>query len=122
MEDAPLFERLGGREGIAAVVDKTMANHLTNPLIGTRFEHATQSVEVLARHATEFFCTGLSGTPTYEGRPLLEAHAGMNISDAEFVAVLDDILDAMNAVGVGEREQGEVLAILYSMKPEVVRL
>lgn len=121
MDDTPLFERLGGREGITKVVEQVMANHLANPRVGTRFEHATQSQEVLTRHAVEFFCTGLSGVPTYEGRPMPEAHAGMNIDEAEFVAVLDDILAALVSQGIGDLERAEVLGILYGMKPDIVR-
>jgi hemoglobin len=115
-----LFERLGGREGIAEVVRQSLANHFSNPAIKTRFEHALQSEDDLRRHATEFFCTGLSGVETYEGRAMPEAHAGMNITDAEFNAVLDDILAALESKGVGELEQAEVLKILYGMKPDVV--
>ncbi len=122
MEQAPLFERLGGRDGIRKLVDRIMANHMANPLVKTRFEHAKQSVEQISEHAVEFFCTGLSGVDTYKGRPLTKAHAGMNISEQEFIAALDDILDAFQTENVGELEQAEVLKILYGMKPEVVRL
>jgi hemoglobin len=121
-EQATLFERLGGRDGITRVVTRVMANHLANPLVKTRFEHAQQTREQMIQHAIEFFCTGLSGVDTYEGRPLPKAHAGMNVTEQEFVAVLDDILAALAAEHVGELEQAEVLKILYGMKPEIVRL
>ena len=120
MDQAPLFERLGGRDGVAAVVEKAVAGHFENPAINTRFEHASQDRDVLVKHAIEFFCTGLSGVETYTGRPLAEAHAGMNVSDQEFIAVLDDIVAAMDAVGVGAAEQSEVLGILYGMKGDIV--
>lgn len=42
---------------------------------------------------------------------MLETHRGMNISEAEFVAVLDDILAALTKHEVGEREKAELLAI-----------
>ena len=122
MEQAPLFERLGGRDGIAKVVEDVMVNHFANPLISTRFSHATQTVQQLTDHAVEFFCTGLSGVPTYTGRALPDAHAGMNISEQEFLAAIDDILAAMAKNGAGELEQAEVLKILYGMKGDVVRL
>lgn len=122
MDDATLFERLGGRDGISAVVHDVMANHVANPIIGTRFVHASQPVETLTAHAIEFFCTGLSGVPSYEGRELAIAHAGLNITEQEFIAALDDILAALDKHGVDEREQAEVLKILYGMKPDVVRL
>ena len=120
MTETPLFERLGGRDGIRAVVEKSLANHYANPRIKTRFEHAQQTSDELVEHAVEFFCTGLSGVETYRGRSLPDAHAGMNISEAEFVAALDDIVEGMQANGVGPTEQSEVLAILYGMKPDVV--
>lgn len=122
MDQLPLFERLGGRAAVTAVVEKALANHLSNPVIKTRFEHAEQTVEQLVDHAVEFFCTGLTGVATYTGRPLNEAHAGMNVSDEEFCAALDDIVEALDAQGIGDPERSEVLGILYGMKPEVVRL
>jgi len=121
-EQARLFDRLGGRDGISRVVQRVMANHLANPIVKTRFEHARQTREEMTNHAIEFFCTGLSGVPTYQGRPLPTAHAGMNVTEQEFVAVLDDILAALAAENVAEPEQAEVLKILYGMKAEIVRL
>jgi hemoglobin len=122
MDETPIFERLGGREGVFQLVEKVIANHLCHPIVGRRFQNAPMGEEKLKEHASEFFCTGLSGVPTYEGRELAEAHRGMNISEEEFVAVIDDIIAAMEASAVGEREQGEVLRILWGMKPDVVRL
>ncbi len=122
MEHATLFDRLGGREGVEAVVCKTIDNHFNNPLIRTRFEHAGQTREEMTAHAVEFFCTGLSGVPTYRGRALAEAHAGMNVSEQEFLIVIDDIIDAMHSCGIGDPERGEVVGVLYGMKGGVLRL
>lgn len=121
MEDAPLFDRLGGRSTIEGVVDKALANHFANPVIKTRFEHASMARQQMIDHAVEFFCTGLSGVETYPGRPLAEAHAGMNVTEEEFCAALDDIIEALDAQGVMDPERSEVLGILYGMKPDVVR-
>jgi len=44
----------------------------------------------------------------------------MNISTNEFMAVLDDALDAMNKNNVGHSEQEEVLFVLYSMRSEIM--
>jgi hemoglobin len=49
-------------------------------------------------------------------------HTGMNINEAEFIAVCDDVLDALDQCQVGKREKDEILCILYSLKPEVVHL
>lgn len=122
MNDTPLFDRLGGRDGLHDLMKQVVANHYENPVVGTRFEHAEMTREELLESAHEFFCTGLSGVETYEGQPLADAHRGMNITEQEFVEVIDDIIAAMEAKGIGELEQAEALRILWGMKPDVVRL
>lgn len=122
MEQASLFDRLGGRDGLHELMIKIVANHYANPIVFTRYENAKASRHELVESAFEFFCTGLSGVPTYTGRSLVDSHRGMNISDHEFVAVIDDIMKAMNDHGVGALEQAEALKILWDMKPEIVGL
>lgn len=122
MEQIPLFERLGGRDGVRALSERVVDNHFANPTVATRFANASKGRDELVDGVTEFFCTGLSGVPTYQGPEVPVVHTGMNIDEAEFVAVLDDALAAMRSLDIGEQEQGEVLAVLYSMKGDVVRL
>lgn len=50
------------------------------------------------------------------------AHKGMNISEQEYLAVMDDIVGAMEKNGVGEDTKKDVLAILYSLKGGIIRL
>jgi hemoglobin len=69
MEQAPLFERLGGRDGVYALMKQVLENHLANPVVGTRFQHARMTRPEMLEGGAEFFCTGLSGVPTYTGRP-----------------------------------------------------
>ena len=51
---------------------------------------------------------------------MMATHKGMNISALEFMAVLDDALNALNKNNIGQPEQEEVLFILYSMRSEIV--
>jgi hemoglobin len=64
---------------------------------------------------------GAGGPQAYEGRDMRGAHAGMNISEQEFMAALDDIVAALQAQGVGVPEVNEVVGVLYSMRGEVLR-
>lgn len=121
MEQTPLFDRLGGRDGMRALAEKVVTNHFANPVIKTRFEHAPMSSAEMIDSAVEFFCTGLTGVQTYTGRSLADAHAGMNVTDEEFCAALDDIVEALDSLGIEDPARSEVLAILYGMKPDVVR-
>ncbi len=76
----------------------------------------------LKRLGAQSFCAGIGGDPTYEGRDLRSAHAGMNVSEQEFLATMDDIVAALHSHGVGAVETGEVVAILYLLKGDVLRL
>lgn len=120
MSETSLYDRMGGRKAIRSITERAVANHFSNPVISVRFTHSNMSQQQLADSATEFFCTGLSGEQTYKGKSMPEAHAGMNISADELIAALDDILNAMQSEGLGDREQAEVLKILYDMKPDIL--
>lgn len=115
-----LYERLGGTEGITRIASDVVDLHMQNPRIVTRFAQA--DVSALKRTAAAFFITGTGGPSVYAGKDMLSAHKGMNIDEAEFVAVLDDALTALKRQGVGQREMEEVLYALYSMKADIVRV
>ena len=51
---------------------------------------------------------------------MLDAHKGMNISALEFMAVLDDAMNALDSNNIGQREKEEVLFILHSMRAEII--
>jgi len=116
-----LYERLGGTEGITKIVDDVIENHLKNPIIKTRYINA-KDLERARHMSVEFFVVGSGGPGIYTGKDMITTHKGMNISEQEFMAVLDDILDALDKNNVGEEERKDVLAILYSLKGEIIRV
>lgn len=115
-----LYERLGGTEGITQIANDIVDLHMKNPRISPRF--ANLDKDVLKNGAATFFIAGTGGPNVYKGKDMLSAHSGMNIDHAEFMAVLDDALIAMEKNNVGQREKEEVLFVLYSMRSEIVRV
>lgn len=113
-----LYERLGGTTGITAIASDLVDIHLANPRIAPRY--ANSDVAKVKNGAATFFIAGTGGPNVYEGKDMLATHKGMNIDGAEFLAVLDDALEALKKNGIGQREQEEVLYILYSMKSDIV--
>jgi len=118
---ASLYERLGRREGITRLTRQLMSNHLANPLVKTRFERSEDLARV-ERRAIEFFCAGTGGPESYTGQDMLATHKGMNISEQEFMAVVDDAMAALETCGIDAPTRNEVLAVLWSMKRDVVRV
>ena len=116
---ASLYERLGGGARIAAILDDVVERHVVNPKLAPRF--AGKDLPRLKQLAAQFFCAGAGGPQRYEGRTLAATHAGMNVSEEELVATIDDIVAALQAHEVAPAEVNEVVAILYSLKGEVLR-
>lgn len=114
-----LYQRLGGAERIAAVVDDALDRHAINPLLPPRFRG--KDLPRLKMLGTQFFCAGSGGPQKYEGRDMRTTHAGMNATEQELVAAIDDFVAALQAQGVGQTEVNEVVAILYSFKGDVLR-
>ena len=118
---ATLYERLGGEERVKQLVTDAVDNHYRNPVIRVRFE-AIKDRAVAERRLFEFMCAGSGGPQTYTGKDLVSSHKGMNISEQEFIAAIDDMLAAMTKNGYDQTEKNDVVAILYSLKGDVVRL
>jgi hemoglobin len=116
-----LYERLGQKDGITRIVEDVMTAHLTNPIVSTRFENS-RDIGHAKRMAAEFFCAGCGGPEAYTGRDMLTTHRGMNISEQEYMAVMDDILGALGKNGIDQATQNEVVAVLYSLKNQIIRV
>lgn len=125
MSEASLFTRLGGSAGIVALAEEIVGLHMENPVIKARFRPYLETPDKLAivkKHLCMFLEAGSGGPGPYEGRTMRDTHRGMNISAAEYVAALDDILAGMKKRQLDEQTQKDVLAIAYSLKGEIVGL
>ena len=120
-----LYERLGGASGIEKIVDDLVEAHANNPAISKRYIHMVEDPERMAKvkkHTRQFLGAGTGGPETYEGEDMPAAHKGMNISEGEFLHVIDDILATLDKNNIDPASRNEVLAIAYSLKDQVVRL
>ncbi len=118
---ASLYERLGRFDGITHIVDDVMEAHLSNAAIQSRFQNS-KDLDHAKKMAVEFFCAGCGGPEAYTGRDLMMAHKGMNISEQEYVAAMDDILGALEKNQIDQGTRNEVTAVLYSLKGQVIRV
>lgn len=119
-----LYERLGATAGIEKLVEGIVDAHMQNPAIKARFLPYRDDPDRLAeikQHLCTFFAAGTGGPDNYQGRSMPEAHRGMNICEAEYMAATDDILNVLEQHGHNEDTRNEVLAILYALKDEIMR-
>lgn len=125
MDNKSLFQRLGGQPGIQSLVEDIVVRHMENPTIRARFRPFLETPDKLAivkGHLCAFLEAGSGGPGAYTGRDMRAAHRGMNISEAEYMAAIDDILAALKKHAIDEQTQKDVLAIAYSLKGEIMHL
>ena len=109
---------LGGAKGMAQIVDDTFAAHLKNPVVKTRFE-IVKDLENVKKMAREFFGAGSGGPETYTGKDMMTAHKGMNISEQEYLAVMDDVAEALSKNKVSEDAVKDViLNFILTQEPD----
>jgi hemoglobin len=118
MQQKSLYDRLGGQGALVAVVDDFVGNVAADNRINKFF--AKTDIPRLKRLLVEQICAGTGGPCTYPGRDMKSAHAGMGINDAQFNALVEDLVKSLDKFKVPEKEKGELLGILGPMKPSIV--
>ena len=116
--EKPLYERLGGKPAITAVVDDFVARVAADTRINGKFANA--NIPRLKSMLVDQICQASGGPCTYTGRDMKSTHAGMGISSGDFDALVGDLVATLNKFKVPERETNELLDALGPMKGDIV--
>jgi hemoglobin len=122
-KDKTLYERLGGKKSITAVVEAFVGNCANDTRINKFFAKTAADKKRLAKFKetlVDQICQASGGPCKYKGKDMKTAHAGMGISDADFTALVEDLVKALDQFHVGEKEKGELLGALGPMKGDIV--
>lgn len=118
--DRTLYERLGGVGAIQAVVTKFVNNVGADKRINARF--SSTDLKQLNKHLVDQVCMATGGPCTYSGRDMKTTHKGMKITTADFNALVEDLVKALDTFNVPKQEKDELLAILGPMKKDIVEV
>lgn len=113
-----LFEQFGGRPGIEALVEELLVNILDDPRINADF--ADTDILNLNDRLVEQICVEVGGPCTYTGRSMAESHASLDITQADFYALVEALVDAMESRGIPPRAQNRLLHRLAPMHRDIV--
>jgi hemoglobin len=115
-----LYDRLGGKSAITAVVDTFVARVAADARINKKF--ARSNIPRVKAMLVEQICAQTGGPCAYTGRTMKDSHRGMRVTEGEFNALVEDLVAALNRFNVPAREQEELLAALGSMKGDIVEV
>lgn len=113
-----LYDRLGGKPAITAVVETFVSKVGGDKRINGFF--ASTDLTKLKMHLVNQICEASGGPCKYTGRTMKDTHAGMGVDDAAFTALVEDLVSALDHHKVGKTEKDELLGILGPMKGDIV--
>jgi hemoglobin len=116
-----LYERLGGYNAVAAVVDDFVGRLVADKQFERFFAgHSTDSKKRIRQHIVDQFCAAAGGPCIYTGRTMKDSHAGLNISEADWDAAARHLVATLDKFKVPEAEKNELLAFVTSLKGDMV--
>ncbi len=120
-----LYLRLGGTAAITAVVDTFITFVAQDTVINGFFAGAVADttgarIARLKSMLVTQICQATGGPCTYNGLSMPQAHQGMNITDAQFNALVGDLVLALDAYSVPAAEKAELLGILGPLRSQIV--
>ena len=118
MMDKSLYDRLGGKAAITAVVDDFVNRVAADKRINGFFAKA--NVARLKAQLVEQICEASGGPCKYAGRDMKAVHRGMGVTGPAFDALVGDLVATLDNFKVGEREKNDLLGALGPMKSDIV--
>jgi hemoglobin len=116
--DDSLYRAWGGTAGIRAVVEDFVLRLEADARIGHRFK--PDGRRHLTTMLTQQLCREAGGPCKYEGEPMGPSHAGMDITRADFNALVEVLQQSMQAKGIPFAAQNRMLARLAPMHREII--
>ena len=122
----PLWDRLGGKSAVEAVVHDFVVmaagDAKVNFLRDGKFKLDDKGVAHLEKMLVELISATTGGPMKYTGKDMKKAHEGMRITDAEFDALAGDLISVLNKYKVPKAELDELIAIVGSTRSDIVEV
>ena len=121
MENTTLYQRLGGYDAIAAVVNDLLPRVRADQRIARYWQYRgddrlNRSKQLLI----DFLCSGSGGPVFYTGRDMLATHKGMNISESDWSAFMEHVDATLEAFDMPQAERDDLVAFIQETKADMV--
>jgi hemoglobin len=138
MDKKTLYQRLGGADGVSAIVDDFVTRMLADPRVNFRRTgvergglsiHHNQSmtwtgspdqIKILKVHLAQFIAVATGGPAQYAGKDMRTAHQNMHITNPEFDAAVGDLKVTLDKLQIANQEQKEFLAVIETTREQIV--
>jgi hemoglobin len=120
-QEKSLYDRLGGYNAVAAVVDDFIGRLVADKRFERFFTgHSKDSLKRIRQHIIDQLCEAAGGPCSYTGRTMKASHEGLNISEDDWKAAVDHLTATLDKFKVPKREKDDMLGAVSKFKPDIV--
>ena len=122
-KEKSLYDRLGGKTAIKAVVDEFVGRVGADKRINAFFAATVadpKRLEDFKSKLVDQICEASGGPCKYTGKDMKTAHMGLGVSGADFDALVGDLVGALDKFKVGAHDKDQLLGVLGPMKGDIV--
>ena len=118
MDQETLYDRLGGQEGIRAVVDDFYDRLRADEELGEFFDGA--NMEMLRRTQTDFLCEAAGGPETYDATPVREAHVDVPFTPDHIQRAVELLYESLEAFDVADDDADAVVGAIAQYEDDLL--
>jgi len=122
-KEPSLYMRLGEKKAITAVVDEFVARVAADKRINSFFAQTAADparLKAFKGKLVDQICMASGGPCKYTGKDMKSAHSGMGVSGADFDALVEDLVAALDKFKVAAHEKDQLVGALGPMKTDIV--
>jgi hemoglobin len=118
---ATLYQRIGGYDSIAGIVDDFFARMAEDERLQVYFADLDEdTMRQLRQDTVDFVCEKTGGPCFYTGRDITDAHEGTGISPADWERASELMAAALDTGGVQGELRDEIGAFLAGLREDIV--
>ena len=120
-EKKSLYDRLGGYNAVAAVVDDFIGRLVADKRFAKFFVgHSEDSLKRIRQHIVDQFCAAAGGPCLYTGREMKTSHKGLGITGDDWDAAAKHLVESLDKFNVPKAEKDDLLAFVTSLRKDIV--
>jgi len=121
LQEKSLYQRLGGYDAIAAVVDDFIGRLVSDKRFEKFFSgFSTDSKKKIRQHLVDQLCAAAGGPCVYMGRDMKTTHTGLGITEDDWNAGVKHLGESLDKYKVPAKEKSDVLSVVGTLKKDIV--
>ena len=121
MTEKTLYDRLGGYDAIAAVVQDLLPRLMSDSQLGRFWENRGEDgINREEQLLIDFLCSSAGGPLLYTGRDNKTSHKGMGISESDWEKFIGHLNATLEKFQLPQQERSDVIGFIESTKADIV--